>query len=220
MLSSIRRLVFLVSCGFPKVKILEKEQPDRVLISKNIARRPLLKQVHVAQMQLSVMIDLIDKTCEKSVLVEDVVHDFLPKIDHHLVVEQKLEAAGGKFFLRQRQEKCVVESDAPVEIVAVRQRVVVQNSSVEPLFEPQPLHQPRLFRSDKPLDLLPGAMFRLRNIFVVVARKMIDKTVARRQPHVVEKVKSQAGAEEELGRFFHKIFFQAKMDVRPRAPSF
>ena len=54
-----------------------------------IARRQLLKNVHIACLEVILIIELVFKSEEKAVLIKIVIYDFLSEIDMHFIIHNK-----------------------------------------------------------------------------------------------------------------------------------
>ena len=118
-------------CVRAQIKIMKVKHSYRVLISEHVARRELLIQIHVTRMKLGMFVHLKDQPGKKAVLVEDVVSDVFSKIEHHFVIEQKLQTARLEAFFRDGKKQSEVVADAPVEVVIVGQFAVAQYFSAK-----------------------------------------------------------------------------------------
>ena len=85
-------------------------------------------------------------------------------------------------------------------------------------FQPQPLHHSFLSVFGMPLQLLPGPVLRLRNIFVVVGRKMIHIGITSRELYIILQVVGKSQADDRLREISEKIFLGPKMQVCPCSP--
>ncbi len=183
---------------FSQVEVVKIKYPYGVLVAKRIARGQLLIKVHVAGVQLGVFVHLIHQAGEKAVLVEMVVHDVISKIHHQFVVEQKLQTAGFKTFWGQGQKQSEIVPNAPVEVIALIQFVVVQYFASEAFFQSNPLHQSGFLPPHEPLHLLPGTMFGLCDVFVPFAGENMHISVGGGEPHVVAEVVGRPDTHNEL----------------------
>jgi hypothetical protein len=67
------------------------------------------------------------------------------------------------------------------------------------------------------LYLLPGAVFGLRNVFVVIGRKMIDESIAGGELGFIVEVPGGACTGNKNAWVFYQVLFGAKMKIGPEA---
>ena len=85
----------------------------------------LLKYIHVAQLNVGMAIGLIHQPQEQSILIKVVVHNILTHVHHQFIVDQQLKSSGGQALFAQWNKEAKIVANAPVEVKALPQLIVV-----------------------------------------------------------------------------------------------
>jgi hypothetical protein len=72
-----------------EVQVLEEKYPQVVVVPILISGWQLLEQVHIAELQVVMFVQVPGEPHEKSILVEIVVYDVLPEVDVQLIIQDE-----------------------------------------------------------------------------------------------------------------------------------
>jgi hypothetical protein len=211
-------VLFLTGTFFPaQIEVLEIKKPDDMHVAELVASGQLLKQVHVAQLQVVVCGGIEFKPDKKAVLIEVVVHDPFAQVDVHFIVHYCRKRMRTGAFAGERDFIKDVIADPVVKMVAFCQSGIVADLSAVSLFEAYPLHQAGVRVLGVPLQLLPGAVLRLRDVLVAFCRKMVDVGVTGGGFRNIVNVIGKAEPRNALRQVLRKVFFRAQVQVGPNA---
>lgn len=64
----------------PEIKIVEVEQPCRMIATITVACSQLLKYIHINKLEIIVLVDMVSKANQKTVLIKIIIDDLLTKL--------------------------------------------------------------------------------------------------------------------------------------------
>lgn len=160
-----------------------------------VARGQLLENIHIPKLQVIVFIDMIVESKEKTVLVKIVMDDLFTEIDMNLIIQDQGEGSGGEPFFMQGQLGKKIIARPEIEKIALIQLIIVPYPAPPAFLQPEPLHNPYFFIAVMPLELLPGAVFRLGNIFMILRGEMMDIGITCGQLYIISNIISKSSPE-------------------------
>lgn len=86
LLPGLRPIHYLSMYSLSQVKIMEIEQPRHMGAAIAVAGSELLEDVHVSKLDIVVLVDMIVKPEEETVLVKIIIDDLFTEIDMYFIV--------------------------------------------------------------------------------------------------------------------------------------